>query len=343
MLTERENYLIAFNGGVPEWLPCTMYQAMQDGYTAGGVWMVPSKIFHSFGPDGIFDIWGQEYIATKETGYQFLPKPNQWLIDDISNWRNVLKAPDISGIDWEEMARQDFARAKLDPTQTAVIASIHLGYFLEFSGFMGFENCLMAMYEEPEEVYAMFSYMSDFYTEVERKFIQYYKPDIWMINDDISTATMPFMSLDMYRQLLKPFHAREAAIAREAGILVGMHCCGYCQDFIDDWLEIGVQCWQPAQSSNDLAMIKKKYAGRLALEGCLDNSGKASQKGTSEEWIRNEVRRIIDAYAPGGGYIFWPTVLGNPEDPEYRQRFAWVVDEYNKYGRPFYSRQKEGK
>lgn len=335
MLTEKQNYLKAMRGEVPEWVPRNLVPS--PGHPPASAWMAPGFLNERRTPQGGFDIWGVEYVVTEETGYMALPKPGVFILDEIEHWRDVIKAPDISGINWEDMAKNDLKN--VDREQTAVGMAIHVGYFQQLCNFMGFTNGLCALYEDPDEVLAMFEYMNKFYMEVSRKALEYYKPDYWCITDDTATATNPFISKEMYRKLVKPYHAREASVAVNAGLPVDMHNCGRCEDFIDDWLDLGVRCWNPAQVVNDLKGIKKKYGNRLVLEGCWDSQGPAGWPGASEELVRSEVRRTIDTFAPGGGYIFWASTYGAPDDEEFKRRSGWITDEYDKYGRAFYQKQ----
>ena len=255
MLTEKENYLRAIKGEVPEWVPRNMYAS--PGHAPATAWIAPGILNERRTPTGGFDIWGVEYVTTKETGYMALPKPGEFILDDITKWRDVIKAPSLDGIDWEQMAKKDLER--VDRSQTAVMSAIHVGYFQQLMNFMGFTEGLCAMIEEPEEVMALFEYMADFYGKINEKFAEYYKPDIWGITDDTATAKNPFISVEMYRDMVKPFHTRDAKYANEMGLPINMHDCGRCEDFIDDWLDFGVCCWNPAQTMNDLVGIKKKY------------------------------------------------------------------------------------
>ena len=287
-------------------------------------------------PQGGFDIWGVEFVTTKDTGGMAIPKPGKFILDDITKWRDVIKAPDISDIDWETMAKKDLAR--IDRSRTAVSAMVHVGYFQSLCNFMGFNEGLMAMIEEPEEVYELFEYMSSFWVQICSKIRDYYKPDIWGVTDDTATATNPFISPETYRNLVKPFHKREAAFGVEMGIPVDMHNCGRCEDFIDVWLDIGVTCWNPAQTMNDLKGIKKKYGNKLVLEGCWDSSGPAGWPGATEEVVKQAVRDTIDAYAPGGGFIFWASTYGAADDEDFLNRKRWITEEYDAYGRTFYKK-----
>ena len=334
MITEKENYLMVMRGEVPEWVPRNGYPS--PGHVTPVAGAGPSFLNERRTRTGGFDIWGVEYVTTAETGGMAIPKPGQFLLDDITKWRDVIKAPDISHIDWETMAKKDMAN--IDRTQSAVSYRSHVGYFQQLCNFMGFNEGLMAMIEEPEEVLELFEYMNAFYMEIARKTWEYYRPDVWSITDDTATAMNPFISLETYRTLVKPFHAREASIGQEHGLPINMHNCGRCEDFIDDWREFGVTAWNPAQTMNDLKGIKAKYGNSLVLIGCWDSSGPAGWPGATEETVKQAVRDCIDAYAPGGGFIFWASTYGAPDDQDFLNRARWISEEYDAYGRTFYKK-----
>ena len=334
-MTEKENVLRVLNGEIPEWLPRYMVAPTQKNpYPSAFAMAMPS--FHKRERRGNEDVdfWGVSYSATENTGGMALPTPGKFILDDITKWRDVIKAPDLSDFDWEMMAAKDTAH--INRNETIVEMYTHVGYFQQLMAFMGFNEGLMALYEEPEECKALFEYMAEFYDEVAKKTIQYYKPDIMLINDDIATALNPFISLDMYREIIKPYAARLGHIGQEAGLYIDMHCCGRCEEFLDDFMEFGVTMWNPAQVMNDLGAIKAKYGNKLTLIGCWDSSGPPSWPGATEETVRSEVRKCIDTYAPGGGFIFWGSMYGAQDDEDFHNRAAWLADEYNTYGRNWY-------
>ena len=51
------------------------------------------------------DIWGVEYVPTESTGNALIPKTSDFILEDITKWRDVIKAPDLSGIDWRRCAK----------------------------------------------------------------------------------------------------------------------------------------------------------------------------------------------------------------------------------------------
>jgi hypothetical protein len=257
--------------------------------------------------------------------------PGKFILTDIRKWRDVIKTPDISGIDWEATAKKDIEALKIDRNETALVLGIHVGYFQNLMNFMGFTEGLCAMSEEPDEVLALYDYMADFYDEVARKAVEYYKPDILTLTDDTATAQHPFISAPMFQRLVKPYHARQAKPGIDRGIPIMMHNCGRCEDFIEDWIDYGVSSWNPAQVMNDLDGIKKKYGNKMVLMGCWDSSGPAGWPDAPEQLVRQAVRDVIDRFASGGGFIFLGSVYGPIGDKATEDKRRWMTSEYEAY------------
>jgi len=336
-ITEKENLMMFMRGEQPAWVP--RYAVTPDPnskYPPAMLAVVPAFMNERKTPEGGFDIFGVEFIATADTGGMALPVPNKFILDDITKWRDIIKTPDISGLDWEAMAKKDLAH--INRSETAVTQYVHVGYFQQLMAFMGFSEGLCAMYEEPDEVLALFEYLCDFFTDVTKKCIEYYKPDIVELTDDTATALNPFISVDMCRKLVKPFHKAQMQPAVDAGLPIFMHNCGRCEDFIEDWFDCGVVAWNPAQVMNDLDGIKKKYGNKLGLCGCWDSSGAVGWPGATEEMIKQAVRDTIDRFAPGGGFCFWGSAYGPVGDKETDDRKRWLTEEYDRYGRTFYDK-----
>lgn len=332
MITEKENYLRCYRGEMPEWVP--RMGPASPGKHPACVSLIPRFLNGFQIPELQRDVWGVEYVGTENTGGALLPVPGKHIIEDITEWRDILHAPDISDLDWEAMAKEDLKN--IDREQTALQICVHGGYFQELVNFMGYENGLCALYEEPEEVKAMLSYLNDFYAAFTEKALEYYKPDILMACDDMATSIQPFVSLDLFREFFRPMHERELELAKKAGCFLDMHCCGKCELFVDDWVEMGIQSWNPAQVSNDLVGIQKKYGDRLVLIGCWDSQGPAGWLHTDEETTRAAVRRCIDQFAGNGKFIFQASIYGSPNDPQFINKRRWIAEEYESYGRSFY-------
>ena len=351
MITEKENYLRCYQGEMPLWVPRFGDAAGQHASFGGPglkaershpacASVRPSFLNRDRTPDGGgCDIWGVEYTPTDSMGGAALPTPGKYLIKDIEKWRDYIKVPDISGIDWGGMAEKDLG--KFDREQTVIRTSLHSGYFQSIVDMMGYEEGLTAFYTHPQEVKELLQLRSDFFVEVTEKLMQYYKPDIFAIADDLATAQAPFISLDIYREFIKPHAKRELDVGLKYGAFLDIHCCGKADIFVEDWLEMGINSWNPAQVSNDLAGIKRKFGDRLIFVGCWDSQGPAGWLDTGEEETKAAVRRSIDSFADNGRYIFWASVYGVEGDERAERKARWISEEYESYGRRYYENRAE--
>lgn len=334
-ITEKENFMMMLRGEQPEWVPTYSFGKMgpKDPATC---WVTPSVLGTHRSPQGGFDRWGVEYVTTEETGFGALPKPGEFLIDDIRKWRDILKMPDLSDFDWEAAAKNDIEKAGINREETAVVILPCDGIFQQLMAFMGFTEGLCAMYEEPDEVMDLFEFISDFYLEVTKKCIEYYKPDIFNIGDDSATKRDPFISHDMFKEMLIPFYKKISQPAIDAGIPFEFHNCGRCEDYLQDLVDIGVCCWDPAQEVNDLKAVKAKFGNDLCICGGFDFQVPITWPEFDEEELRAKVRKTIDDLAPGGGYAFCGGVVGNFSDPAIMKANMIIADEVETYGGAFY-------
>ena len=334
--TMRQNYLDMSKGIAPDFLLQYTYGPNPYSKRAQLATGIGPSFLRSRRVDGAgYDIWGVKYVANREAGFAGLPEPGNFILDDITKWRDVVKAPDISDIDWEKMAKkdlEDMAAMGVDATQTALGYNLHVGYFQELMALMGFVEGLCAIQEEPEEVMALWDYMCSFYEEVAKKSFKYYNADFYQLTDDTAAWGAPFISPKQYKELLKPFHAREAQIGLDSDLPIAMHCCGKCEAFVDDWMDFGVRYWDPPQTCNDLLAIQKKWGNKLILTGCFDVLGEMLSPSYGEERFKQDVRDCIDKYSREALFIFDHWVFGDPDNELFNERNRWMTEVVEDYG-----------
>ncbi|MBQ6602336.1 MAG: veratrol--corrinoid protein metyltransferase [Eubacterium sp.] len=326
-LSEKENLMRILDGQEPEFLPKYDFW----GWGCGLPMQTGKK-----SPDGyMLDEFGVELTTTEASMGGFMPVPGRIFLDDITKWRDVVKAPDVSEMDFERLAAE--ALKDKDWEHNPVILH-NGGYFMTLMNMMGFADGLMAMIEEPEEVYALFEYLNEYYMEKEKGLLKYFHGDVYELADDTAANDFPFISRDVYRELVMPFAKKEADLARDAGLKIGMHDCGKAGCFIDDWLEMGVCIWEPAQTSNDILGIKEKYQGKLTIAGGWDNQGPISYPDTPDEELEQGLKDYIDAMAPNGGFCYMAVVVGSAGEETFDRKMKLVDRVYQEYGRDWYSR-----
>jgi len=340
-LTPKENYLRALRGEVPEWVTHYVYGIAAPGAPDAANAMYEPSVLAGYRLDGGGrDIWGVLHVPSDSAGGAVIPDNSEFILplEKLTRWRDYIKAPDFSHIDWEKLYNDDMKKMPVDRNITALFLGFNMGYFQTLMSFMGFEDGLTAFYEEPEAVHELLHYISDFYMDMADKTIDIVKPDILMMADDTAAWANPFISAEMYREFILPHHEKYAKRGRERGLPMTMHNCGKCEGVLDMLVDIGICGWDPAQTCNDLAGIKKKFGNRLLITGGWDARGRLLEPDVTDEEIRQSVRDVMDKLAPGGGYMFAGGYLTAKGDRENLRRNEVLNDEVERYGRAFYNR-----
>jgi hypothetical protein len=349
MLTKKENYLMTLRGEQPEYIPHFTFGGMPGDTEPPTNWVMEPPLLSPHRPFPVAadkDMWGVPYEGTSSASGATLPAPNHFILplEGLTHWQDYIKAPDFSDVDWEREVKKHFELFGVDRTQSAVSLALHFGYFQTLMSFLGFENGLIALYEYPDEVHELLHYMSDWYMDIADKVIDLYKPDALHFFDDTAAQGASFISHDTYRDFFLPHHEKYASRGRERGLLMTMHNCGRCENVLDLITGMGITGWDPAQTCNDLPSIQKEYGNRLVLSGGWDGNGRLLEPfkspenpdGVTEEELRQSVRDTMDAYAPGGGYIWLGMFLEAEGDELSRRKNAIIADEAKTYGNNFY-------
>lgn len=331
-ITERENALMVYNHEIPEWIP----NLFDSFYFAGNATGNETGLLNATQDGTPFeDIWGQQWIMEAGAGTP-LPDPNRKVLDTLENWRDAVQVPDPDTWDWDKLVEMDMAN--YDGTRLLTYFCEE-GAFDRLRGLMGFENALCALLEEPEECIDFLGAVTDFKVKIIEKVAEYYKPDVFMYTDDVATARGLFMSLDTYRDVIAIHEGKVFNAIREHGMIAEKHTCGKMDAIAFDLAKNGCQSLFPAQASNDLIDIKAKYGNEMVIAGGFNSQGAPGFDGASEELMRLEARRMVDMYAPGGGFICHPVILGGPHFSVCAlQTQKWFMDEFYSYTKDYYSK-----
>ena len=123
------------------------------------------------------------WIATAEGA---IPEPNKFMFDDIADWKKYVKFPDVDKFDFTQVANIELARVNRSEKMMCLFNAC--GLFERLVAFMGFENALCSLVEDPESCKEFFDAFSDYKVATISKHIDAYKPDIVMYYDDLAQA-----------------------------------------------------------------------------------------------------------------------------------------------------------
>jgi uroporphyrinogen decarboxylase len=230
------------------------------------------------------------------------------------------------------------ARLMYEKSDYALVARnpVTWGFLDRGSNLRGMENFMMDLAINQEIVHMLVQGTLNVYLKIYDMFLQAVGPYVQMVEygDDLGAQNNLLISPAAYREFIKPAQKQLFDLIKDRApqAKIFMHCDGALRKIIPDLIEVGVDVLNPSQPSAagmESEGLKRDFGDRLIFHGAIEQK---PQEGTEED-IREEVRRRIDALAPGGGYVL--TSCNVIVDPPIENILA-LFDEAKSYGR--YSR-----
>jgi len=124
---------------------------------------------------------------------------------------------------------------------------------------------------------------------------------------DFGTQESQFCSLATFKKLWAPRYKKLNAWVHEHTNWKTMkHSCGSVRVFIDQFIDCGFDVLNPVQISAkdmDPKALKRDFGDRIAFWGGGIDTQRTLPYGTPAQ-VREEALRLLDIFAPGGGYVF---------------------------------------
>jgi len=131
--------------------------------------------------------------------------------------------------------------------------------------------------------------------------------DIAYTGDDLASQDSTFISLDMYRNILKPRQKKIiSTIKKYTDAKILYHSCGSIYSFIPELIDIGVDILNPIQVSAknmDTKKLKIEFGRDIVFWGGGCDTQHILPYGTIEE-AELEVKKRIEDLAIDGGFVF---------------------------------------
>ena len=125
--------------------------------------------------------------------------------------------------------------------------------------------------------------------------------------DDLAGQNAMLFSPETYRTLVKPRHKRLIQFIKErTDAKVFYHTDGAVRSVIPDLIDAGIDILNPVQftaADMELRSLKAEFGADLTFWGGGVNTQGVLDVGTPAE-VREDVKRNIEALAPGGGFVF---------------------------------------
>ena len=279
-------------------------------------WINPNYCGPKERGSGPWDVWG---IRWKDVNY------------GRGSYREVETYP-LAGVDslaalddysWPDPAWYDYDGL------TKQLAATNPDKAVKFLGFNPLETlCWMTGLEEvlcncavqPELVVRGLEHIVKFY---EQRLVRSLtrindRVDIIFFFDDLGSQTGPLLSPAMYRDLIKPFHRRLFAKARELAptAKIMMHSDGSVFALLDDLLDAGLDVLEAVQvecADMEPRKLKDTFGDRLAFHGAISVQQLLPKADAAT--VERSCRELVEILGAGGGYIAAPAhaiQLGTP-------------------------------
>jgi uroporphyrinogen-III decarboxylase len=130
----------------------------------------------------------------------------------------------------------------------------------------------------------------------------------WGISsDDAGTQRAGLLRPELFAEMIKPHYKKLCDwVHAHTPWKTYLHSCGSVHDYIPHWIEAGVDILNPVQISAanmEPERLKREFGREMVFWGGGCDTRNVLPKGTPEE-VREHVRRNVDVFSAGGGFVF---------------------------------------
>ena len=130
----------------------------------------------------------------------------------------------------------------------------------------------------------------------------------WAVGaDDGGTQRAGLIRPSLFEEMIKPHYTRLCDwMHSQTNWKIFLHSCGSIYEYIPHWIEAGIDILNPVQISAanmEPERLKKEFGNSLVFWGGGCDTQKVLPLGTPEE-VRAHVRRNLEIFSPGRGYVF---------------------------------------
>ena len=284
------------------------------------------------------DEWGFTHHFPKENGHWFSlvksPLENiDYSASSIENhkWPDASNPARIAGLYEKAIQFRNM-------NKVVFIKGLCAGLFEMYQRVRGMTNAMMDPYVTPELSDKLIGKLADlkiaFWQMALKELGQVV--DIIGEGDDFGTQDSQLISPEQFREVYKPHWTRVLKaikkLAPNAKIM--FHSCGNIRPIIPDYIEMGIDILNPIHISAagmEPVALKKDFGNDIVFWGGGIETQHILPQGTIKE-IKDDVKKNLDALAPGGGFVFNTVHNIQGEIPPQNIMAMWeALQEYGVY------------
>ena len=282
------------------------------------VWALPQKVDGEWAlrsPSGrVIARMPEGVLYFEQTYYAFAEQDDLDQIEQLfaeGMWTGVRSPPGplVAGADGAAVLAEG-ARRLRSQTDRAILG-LFGGNLLEMGQFYyRNDNFLMLLAGNPKRAHEFLDKVVEIHLRNLDRFLGAVGPylDIIVFGDDLGMQQGPQISPKMYREFFQP---RERVMWRRAkelapNVKIQLHCCGGVRELLSGLIDAGLEAINPVQITcrgMDPAGLKKDFGTQLTFWGGGCDTREILIHATPNQ-VRDHVRRLMEIWRPGGGYVF---------------------------------------
>lgn len=225
------------------------------------------------------------------------PEHVDFTVKDRTGWEQYIK-PYLLEVDDRRIDFEGYRKAKKEASDT--------GRFFCWSGvnvfelmhpICGHEYMLMGMALDPDWIRDMVKTLSEMTVKLQKRLFEQegYPDGIWYY-EDMGFKAKPFMSFDMYKELIQPGHIFTIEYAHSIDLPVIMHSCGFIEPLLPGMIEAGIDALQviEVKAGMDLLKLYEQYAEQIVFIGGIDvRKLYSNDRSIIDEELRTKIPELL--------------------------------------------------
>jgi uroporphyrinogen decarboxylase len=171
------------------------------------------------------------------------------------------------------------------------------------------DNFLMDLYLDPANVHKLLDKLMEMHMDFLSKVCESVGDIVEIIKfgDDLGTNTGPFMPPEIYNEFFGPRHKILCDYVKSnSSAHTMLHCCGGIYELIPGLIDAGFEILNPVQINAvnmEPERLKKEFGNDLTFWGGGCNTQTILNQANPKQ-VKDHVRRNIDVFSKGGGFVF---------------------------------------
>lgn len=191
-------------------------------------------------------------------------------------------------------------------------------------------EALVSLYEEPEAMKELVDFLTEWELCKAEEICSHLRPDALFHHDDWGSKETTFMSPTLFEEFFVDAYKRVYGYYREHGVeLIVHHSDSYAATLVPYMVDMGVDIWQGALTSNDIPALISQYGGKISFMGGLENS-KLDVSDWSREAIDAEVARLCESC---GRLYYIPSLCAGSRTSAFPEVYGEVSNSIERYNR----------